>query len=72
MPLGFITKVLVERHFGFISTGLDSPEVFFHAEAAEPGLFERLKPGQPVEFDLDEEAARAGQGQRAVAVRRCQ
>jgi cold shock CspA family protein len=71
MPLGFIKQVVVEKNFGFITPGLDSPDVFFHSSAAEVGLFERLRAGQPVEYEIDEEHAKLGQGDRARSVKRC-
>jgi CspA family cold shock protein len=71
MPLGFIKKVIAERQFGFISAGLDEPDVYFHASVVEAEGFDRLKPGQPIEYELDDDPQRRGQGLRARLVRRC-
>ena len=71
MPLGFVKKIVPEKNFGFISAGLDEPDVFFHASAAGPELFEQLKPGQPVVYELDDDPERRGQGMRAKSIKRC-
>ncbi|HEX4128697.1 MAG TPA: cold shock domain-containing protein [Pirellulales bacterium] len=71
MPLGFIKRLVSEKHFGFITPGADEPDVYFHASAVEADGFDRLRPGQPVEYDLDDDPERRGQGLRARAVRRC-
>jgi len=71
MPLGFIRKIVAERQFGFLGATADDPDIYFHASAVEANGFDRLKPGQPVEYELDDAPERRGQGLRARAVRPC-
>jgi CspA family cold shock protein len=61
---GTIKKIIPDRGFGFIRSE-DGKEVFFHRSCCEGLIFETLKEGQPVDFDLEE----AARGPRASNVR---
>jgi cold shock CspA family protein len=76
MPVGFVKRLNVEKKFGFISPGPGEPDVFFHhsvlVRSGEQALvFEKLVEGQPVAYELDEEAKANGTGARAASVARC-
>ena len=49
MPEGTIKKKLVDKGFGFISTGAGN-DIFFHQSAVEETTFEQLDEGQKVSF----------------------
>lgn len=66
MTTGNIKKLVSERGFGFI-TGNDGQDVFFHFSACktqggipDPKLFENLKPGDSVEYELDRSGRHTG------------
>ena len=69
MPQGTIKKLVYDRGFGFIAG--DRRDVFFHKSAVEQIRFEDLQEGQPVEYELDDEAQPRGRskGPRASVVR---
>ena len=61
-----IKKLVSERGFGFIA-GNDGQDVFFHFSACramsgtpDPKLFENLKPGDSVEYELDRSGHHTG------------
>jgi len=63
---GNIKKLVLERGFGFIA-GSDGQDVFFHFSACramsgtpDPKLFENLKPGDSVEYELDRSGRHTG------------
>jgi CspA family cold shock protein len=51
MAIGTVKKIVVEKGFGFISSGGEE-DLFFHRSALSPGEFERLKEGMRVEFEI--------------------
>jgi len=64
--IGNIKKLVSERGFGFIA-GNDGQDVFFHFSACramsgtpDPKLFENLKPGDSVEYELDRSGRHTG------------
>jgi CspA family cold shock protein len=66
MTTGSIKKLVSERGFGFI-TGNDGQDIFFHFSACktqggipDPKLFENLKPGDSVEYELDRSGRHTG------------
>ncbi len=61
---GKITRLVSDRHFGFIRAD-DGQEVFFHASALAAGDFASLAVNQTVEFDLE----RGEKGPKAANVR---
>jgi CspA family cold shock protein len=62
---GKISRVLADKGFGFIK-GEDSQEYFMHRTAVRDGsVFEQLRDGQPVTFDIGE----GEKGPRAENVR---
>lgn len=50
---GKIKKVVADRGFGFI-TSEDGRDFFFHRSHLEGLDFEKLRPGEAVEFEFDE------------------
>ncbi|GAB6164236.1 cold-shock protein [Thermostilla marina] len=73
MAQGVIKKLVVDRGFGFIAAegGARRNDVFFHFSAVEGARFEDLTEGQPVEYELSDDAgdSRRGRGPRAASVR---
>ncbi len=65
MPKGTI-KRLMERGFGFINTGEQEKELFFHRNDLEGVEFANLREGQEVDFEMGQ--GRDGRPQ-AVKVR---
>ena len=61
---GTIKRVVRDRGFGFILTS-DGQEVFFHRNGLQGMVFEGLKEGAPVEFEVEQGA----KGPRATNVR---
>jgi len=64
VPTGTVKKIIADRGFGFIR-GEDGKEVFFHRSGLQGLVFESLREGQAVEFDLED----AARGPRASNVR---
>jgi len=64
MPTGTIARLLIDKGFGFIrdETGI---EHFFHRSSVRGAVFELLREGQRVEFQIEESA----KGPRAGDVR---
>ena len=53
MTTGTIKKVVADRGFGFI-VAADEKEYFFHRGGLDSSLdFDRLRGGEPVEFDVE-------------------
>jgi CspA family cold shock protein len=65
MPQGSIKKLVAEKGFGFISG--DREELFFHRSSVIGGDFDSLRPGQQVEYQVDQ--GDRGKGPRAKDVR---
>ena len=61
---GTIKRVIRDRGFGFITTS-DGHEVFFHRTGLQQMVFDDLKEGTAVEFELEQ----GEKGPRAVNVR---
>jgi cold shock protein len=61
---GTIKRVMRDRGFGFIRTP-DGQEVFFHRKDLQQMVFDGLKEGTAVEFDLEQ----GEKGPRAANVR---
>ena len=61
---GTIKRVVRDRGFGFIFTS-DRQEVFFHRNGLQGMVFEGLKEGTSVEFEVE----RGEKGTRATNVR---
>ena len=52
---GTIKKIIDQRGFGFIATEDAEDDIFFHRSQCKGGLlFEELKEGQVVEFEIEE------------------
>jgi cold shock CspA family protein len=72
MFYGYV-KTLSERGFGFIGQE-GGPDVYFHASIMTPGEFARLRPEQPVMFELAKrdphERPAEKKGPRAAVVKR--
>jgi len=64
VPSGTVKKIIADRGFGFIR-GEDGKEIFFHRSGLQGLVFESLREGQPVDFDLED----AARGPRASNVR---
>jgi CspA family cold shock protein len=60
MPQGVIKKLVQDRGFGFISG--DRGDVFFHHSTVDGGLFDELREGQTVEYDLEDGNVSSGRG----------
>lgn len=50
---GTIARIVSDRGFGFIKPSDGGDDVFFHARSLEEGLFDSLKEGENVVFDLE-------------------
>lgn len=51
---GSIVKIVDDRGFGFIKPDEGEKELFFHARSLEEGVFDELKEGDKVTFDIEE------------------
>ena len=67
MPRGRIKTVRTGKGYGFI-TAEDGEDIFFHKSGVIDTSITRLRPGDPVEFDV--ETGLRGLRVRAVNVRR--
>ena len=54
MPRGRIKRLVLDRGFGFISTG-GRQNVFFHQSAVADSAFEDLREGQAVEYEVEDD-----------------
>jgi cold shock CspA family protein len=61
MRYGIIHHLVPRRGFGFIRQE-GGPDVYFHAAVLGEALFQRLRKGQPVMFELAESPAGAAHG----------
>lgn len=68
MAFGYITRVVVNRGYGFILEDGDSEEIEFHWSAMEVGSLDQLREGQRVQFDRRPDHRSEGRF-RAVNVR---
>lgn len=68
MLRGKIKKLVAERGFGFIYSGVKGKDVFFHITVVTGAEFESLKDGQEVEYDLVPDGG-TDKGPRASMVR---
>jgi len=48
---GTIKRLVTDKGFGFIAAG-DGNEYFFHQSALPQGMFDQLREGQAVTFDV--------------------
>ncbi len=63
---GTIARKKDENGYGFIQPDDGSKDVFFHAQSVVDGLFDELKEGEKVSFDIEE----GPKGPAAANVRR--
>jgi CspA family cold shock protein len=68
MAEGSIKTIRADRGFGFIAPDGDNRDVFFHSSAVEGRVFDQLREGQRVEFDMGEDPRNPGRS-RAENVR---
>jgi CspA family cold shock protein len=61
-----IIKTLTDRGFGFITPEGQSKDVFFHSDALVDVMFDELRQGDAVTFEVED----SPKGPRAVNVRR--
>ncbi len=52
MLYGYIKNLAMDRGFGFIEPCSQGPDVYFHATTVGSQVFDQLRPGQPVKFEL--------------------
>jgi CspA family cold shock protein len=62
---GTIVRLVKDRGFGFVNTQ-DGKEIFFHHSTLPHGVFDSLREGQQLTFDIENDAR--GRGERAVNV----
>jgi len=62
---GTVVRLVRDRGFGFVSTE-GGKEVFFHHSTLPPGVFDSLREGQHLSFDIQNDPR--GRGERAVNV----
>lgn len=65
---GKIKKLVLDRGFGFIYSGVKGKDVFFHATVVTGTEFELLADGQEVEYEVAPDAGNE-KGPRASLVR---
>lgn len=53
MATGTIKTLVKDRGFGFIQVEDGSDDVFFHNSSLPEGVFDSLRTGQSVEFDVE-------------------
>ncbi len=68
MASGYISRLIVERGFGFIVEDGQSDEIEFHWTAIQEGTLEQMHEGQRIEFERRPDHRSAGRF-RAVNVR---
>jgi len=51
---GSIVKIVDDRGFGFIKPDEGEKELFFHARSLDEGVFDELKEGDKVTFQIEE------------------
>lgn len=66
MEQGSVIRLIRDRGFGFVSTQ-GGKEIFFHHSTLAPGVFDSLREGQELEFEIENDAR--GRGERAANVR---
>ena len=65
METGPVIRLVRDRGFGFVRTQ-SNDEIFFHHSTLPPGVFDSLREGQEIEFDVEDDTR--GRGKRAVNV----
>ena len=65
MEQGTVIRLIRDRGFGFVSTQ-GGKEIFFHHSTLAPGVFDSLREGQQLSFNVEDDAR--GRGERAVNV----
>lgn len=68
MAQGTIKSIRDDRGFGFIAPDGATKDVFFHSSAVEGRIFDQLREGQRVEFEVGEDPRNPGR-ERAENVR---
>jgi cold shock protein len=53
MLTGKITELITERGFGFIREKGSGPNIFFHSGSLASVLFDQLRVGQKVQFEME-------------------
>jgi CspA family cold shock protein len=51
---GSVVKIVDDRGFGFIKPDEGEKELFFHARSLAEGVFDELKEGDKVTFEIEE------------------
>ncbi len=67
MSQGTIKKIVADRGFGFISG--EQGDLFFHRSSVVETIFDDLREGQVVEYELDQSDPGQGKGPRASSVK---
>ena len=65
MEQGTIVRLIRDRGFGFVSTQAGK-EIFFHHSTLPRGMFDSLREGQHLSFDIENDVQ--GRGERAANV----
>jgi len=52
MPLGWIERIVADKGYGFIGPSAGGSDVFFHRSTLEGDVFDQLREGQGVSFEL--------------------
>ncbi len=60
MAQGTIKSIRDDRGFGFIAPDDANKDVFFHSSAVEGRVFDQLREGQRVEFEVGEDPRNPG------------
>lgn len=60
MAQGTIKSLRDDRGFGFIAPDGENKDVFFHSSAVEGRVFDQLREGQRVEFEVGEDPRNPG------------
>ena len=66
METGPVIRLVRDRGFGFIRTQ-SGEEIFFHHSTLPAGVFDSLREGQEIEFEIEND--QRGRGKRAMNVR---
>jgi CspA family cold shock protein len=69
MLYGYVSKLSFDRGFGFIEPCSDGPDVYFHATTIGSEAFERLMPGQPVQFEIQKLTEAEREARRKLTTR---
>lgn len=68
MARGVIARMVRDRGFGFIKVdgSLKGADIFFHHSAFPRGVFDTLREGQLLSFDIEKD--KQGRGERALNI----